>query len=40
MMIPAGAYVAEKLKKYFGDKVSITQMDYFDDVVSSLAVIL
>lgn len=40
MMIPAGAYVAQKLRKYFGDKVSITQMDYFDDVVSSLAVIL
>lgn len=40
MMIPAGAYVAQKLKKYFGDKASITQMDYFDDVVSSLAVIL
>ena len=40
MAIPAGAYVAQKLRKYFGDKVSITQMDYFDDVVSSLAVIL
>lgn len=31
---------SKKLKKYFGDKASITQMDYFDDVVSSLAVIL
>lgn len=40
MAIPAGEYVAQKLRKYFGDKVSITQMDYFDDVVSSLAVIL
>lgn len=40
MAIPAGAYVEKKLKKYFGDKASITQMDYFDDVVSSLAVIL
>ena len=40
MMIPAGAYVAQKLKKYFGDKVSITNMDYFEDVISSLAVIL
>lgn len=40
MMIPAGAYVGQKLQKYFGDKVSITQMDYFEDVISSLAVIL
>lgn len=40
MMIPSAAYVHQRLQKYIKGKVTIEDIKYFEDVVSSLAVVL
>lgn len=40
MMIPSAADVHQRLQKHIKDKVTINDIKYFEDVVSSLAVVL
>lgn len=40
MMIPSAADVHQRLQKHIKGKVTIGDIKYFEDVVSSLAVVL